>query len=79
MASPSTKQKVTNGSGLRANGEVMSKRSSMSVRSKAKAKDNIEMEARKQAKKIKGAIEEANEIHTGRKKAKSFDKFIKEL
>lgn len=47
---------------------------------KATAKSNVySAEVNSQVDKIMSALNEANEIHSGRKKGTSFDEFLKEL
>lgn len=45
----------------------------------SKVNDSINKQARKQANKILKALDEANEIHEGKKKGTSFSEFLKEI
>jgi hypothetical protein len=56
-----------------------SKNFNKSAKAISKGSNTIAVQAKRQAKKILTALDEAKQIHSGKKEGKSFNEFLKEL
>jgi len=78
MSRVATKDKKSSSSITKSNSKASTKLQAEDL-TKRKTQDNVKSGALAQAGKILGAINEANEIHSGKRKGKSFDEFLKEI
>ena len=73
MANPIVKKKASNGAVVKANARAMSKKSTLRYKSSPKTKSKFDIEAEMHVDKIFNAIDEANQIRSGKKQARNFE------